>query len=131
MKNIRNVKPRHKKVLENDSQEEKPLPVKKQKLKHFPNFPEAPAIPPGEDEASCVRHIKLLQLEHQKPSPDKHVVLEHQKPSPDKHVVATLMSRTFAFRRREIIEQPKPIPQILKTYPSLKKAEQVRIRSYT
>ena len=118
MKNICNVKPRHKKVLENNSQEEKPLPVKKQKLKHFPNFPEAPAIPPGEDEASCARHIKLLQL-------------EHQKPSPDKHVVATLMSRTFAFRRREIIEQPKPIPQILKTYPSLKKAEQVRICCYT
>ena len=112
MKNIRNVKPRHKKVLENDDPEEKPLPVKKPKLQHFPKYPEAPAIPPGEDEASCARHIKLLQL-------------EHQKPSPDKHVVATLMSRTFAFRRREIIEQPKPIPQILKTYPSLKKAEQV------
>ena len=112
MKNIRNVKPRHKKVLEKDDPEEKPLPVKKPKLQHFPKYPEAPAIPPGKDEASCARHIKLLQL-------------EHQKPSPDKHVVATLMSRTFAFRRHEIIEQPKPITQILKTYPSLKKAEQV------
>ena len=95
--------------MENDNPEEKPLPVKK----HFPNFPEAPAIPPGEDEASWARHIKLLQL-------------EHQNTSPDKHVVATLMSRTFAFRQRDIIEEPKPIAQILKTYPLLKKAEQVR-----
>lgn len=78
----------------------------------FPKYPEAPAIPPGENEASCTQHIKLLQL-------------ENQKPSPDKHAVATLMSSTFAFRRREIIEQPKPIPQILKTYPSLKNVEQV------
>ena len=49
MKNIRNVKPRHKKALENDG--EKTPPVKKPKLQHFPNYPEVPAIPPGEDEA--------------------------------------------------------------------------------
>ena len=47
MKNIRNVKPRHKKVLENDDQ---PLFVKKPKLQDFLKYPEAPAIPPGEDE---------------------------------------------------------------------------------
>ena len=110
MKNIRNVKPRHKRAMENDGK--KASPVKKPKLQHFPKYPVAPVIPPGEDEASCARHIKLLQL-------------EHQKPSPNKHIVATLMNRTFPFRRREIIEQPKPITQILKNYPPLKKAEQV------
>ena len=68
MKNIRNVKPRHKKVLENDSQEEKPLPVKKQKLKHFSNFSVAPAIPPGEDEACCARHINLSIKSHHQTS---------------------------------------------------------------
>ena len=65
MKNIWNIKSIHKKVLKNG---EKPLPVKKPKLQHFPKYPEAPGIPLGEDQAFCARHIKLLQLEHQKPS---------------------------------------------------------------
>ena len=54
MKNIWDVKPRHKKALENDGG--KTPPVKKPKLQHFPNYPEVPAIPPGEDEASYARH---------------------------------------------------------------------------
>ena len=68
MKNIWNVKPRHKKVLEKDDPEEKPLPVKKPKLQHFPTYPEAPAIPPGDDEASCARHIKLSIKSHRQTS---------------------------------------------------------------
>jgi len=84
------------------------------KLQHFPKYPEASAIPPGEDQASSARHIKLLQL-------------DHHKPSPDKHILATLMNRTFPFRSHEIIEHPKPISQILKNYPSLRNAEQVEL----
>ena len=79
MKNIRNVKPRHKKVHEN---EESSIPTKKQKYSTpFPRYPVAPTIPPSEDEASCVRHIKFLQL-------------EYQKVSPDKYTINTLMDRT-------------------------------------
>ena len=43
-----------------------------------------------------------------------------QKVSPDKHTINTLMDRTYPFRR-EILERPKPIQQILKDFPTLKK----------
>ena len=112
MKNIRNVKPRHKKAHEN---EESSIPTKKQKRSMpFPRYSVAPTIPPSEDEASCVRHTKFLQL-------------EYQKVSPDKHTINTLMDRTYPFRRQEILECPKPIQQILKVYPPLKKIDQVAI----
>ena len=106
MKNIRNAKPRHKKAHEN---EEISIPTKKQKFNMpFPRYPVTPTIPPSEDEASCVRHTKFLQL-------------EYQKVSTDKHTINTLMDRTYPFRRQEILECPKPIQQILKVYPPLKK----------
>lgn len=108
MKNIRNAKPRHKKDRE---MEEASIPTKKPKLP-FPRYPVAPTIPPSEDEASCARHMKFLQL-------------EYQKASPDKHIINSLMDRTYPFRRKEMLQQPKPIQQILKDYPPLKKIEQV------
>jgi len=112
MKNIRNVKPRHKRVHEN---EESSIPTKKRKHSTpFPRYPVVPTIPPSEDEASCVRHKKLLQL-------------EYQKISPDKHTITTLMDRTYPFRRQDILECPKPIQEILKVYPPLKKIDQVTI----
>ena len=49
-------------------------------------------IPPGEDEAASLRHIKKRQL-------------EYQKTSPDKHVAAVLMRRTYPFRRKTILEE--------------------------
>ena len=110
MKNIRNVKPRHKRAPEN---EESSAPPKKQKYSMpFPRYPVAPTIPISEDEAACVKHIKFLQL-------------EYQKASPNKHTINSLMDRTYPFRRQEILKCPKPIQQILKVYPPLKKIDQV------
>ena len=109
MKNIRNVKPWHKKP---HGIEEASIPTKKQKRLPFPRYPLVPTIPPSEDEASCVRHMKLLQL-------------EYQKASPDKYITSSLMDRTYPFRRKDMLQQPKPIQQILKEYPPLKKIEQV------
>ena len=110
MKNIRNVKPRHKRAPEN---EESSAPPKKQKYSMpFPRYPVAPTIPTSEDEAACVRHIKFLQL-------------EYQKVSPDKYTIKSLMDRIYPFRRQEILKCPQPIQQILKDYPPLKKIDQV------
>ena len=110
MKNIRNAKPRQKKAHEN---EESSILAKKQKVNlPFPRYPVVPIIPPSEDEASCARHIKFLQL-------------EYQKVSPDKHIINSLMDRTYPFRRQEILQCPKPIQQILKVYPPITKIDQV------
>ena len=50
----------------------------------------------------------------------KFLQLEYQKASPDKHIINSLMDRAYPFRRKEILQQPKPIQQILKDYPPLK-----------
>ena len=99
----------------------KTLLSQQKKQKHsmpFPRYPVAPTILSSEDEASCARHAKFLQL-------------EYQKVSPDKHAINSLMDRTYPFRRQEILECPKPIQQILKVYPPLKKIDQVVIYTYT
>lgn len=112
MKYLRNSKPRTK----NDSQTP---PVQKKPRAHYPSQSMAHlVIPLGEDEASHSRHIKMLQL-------------EERKVSPDKNVVADLMKRTFHFRRSEILEQPQLVQELIKTYPSLKRCDQVHIPSYT
>ena len=109
MKNIRNVKPRHKRP----SIDSTPTPPSKwSKQNHFKKYSLLPVIPPGEDEAACLRHIKKLQL-------------EYQKITPDRHVVAALMNRTYPFRRKQILEEQNALPQILKDYPPLKKSEEV------
>ena len=73
-----------------------------------------PAIEPpvGEDNASHMRHLKMLQL-------------EERKVSPDRNVISDLMKRTFHYRRLEIIEEPKMVQQLTKVYPSLKRCNQV------
>ena len=109
MKYIRNVKPRHKRP----SIDAAPVPPSKQPKENYSKkYYLFPAIPPGEDEAASLRHIKKLQL-------------EYQKASPDKHVVAMLMSRTYPFRRKKILEEQSAMSQILKVYPPLKKSEEV------
>lgn len=109
MKYIRNVKPRHKRP----SIDAAPAPPSKRPKENYSKkYSLFPVIPPGEDEAASLRHIKKLQL-------------EYQKTSPDKHVVAMLMSRTYPFRRKKILEEQNALSQILKVYPPLKKSEEV------
>ena len=45
--------------------------------------------------------------------------------SPNKQVIADLMIRSFPFRRKEILEEPSSMDQLLKKFPSLKRTEQV------
>ena len=109
MKYIRNVKPRHKRP----PVDVVPAPSAKRPKENFTKkYSLFPMIPPGEDEAASLRHIKKLQL-------------EYQKTSPDKHVAAVLMRRTYPFRRKKILEEQTALSQILKLYPPLKKSEEV------
>ena len=104
MKYIRNVKPRHKRP----SVDVLPAPsAKRPKENNIKKYSLFPVIPPGEDEAASLRHIKKLQL-------------EYQKPSPDKHVAAVLMRRTYPFRCKTILEEQSALSEL---YPPLKKSE--------
>lgn len=115
MKNIRNSKPRNMKSKSDISDMESQPASKKPKISQcLPRFPVPPVLPASEDDASYARHIKRLQL-------------EAKKPSPDKQVIATLMHLTYPLRRHEILEKPKPIVEILKVYAPLKKVEQVHV----
>ena len=110
IKNIRNSKPRS---MKSKAHLESLIPAaKKPKTSPcLPRFPVPPVLPKSEDDASYTRHLKRLQL-------------EGKKPSPDKHVVTTLMDVTYPLRRHEILEKPKRIPKI---YPPLKNIEQVHM----
>ena len=66
---------------------------------------------PGEDKSSHDRHVKLMQL-------------EERKVSPNTNILNDLMKRTFSLRRTEIVDKPQPIQQIL-SYPSLRRYNQV------
>lgn len=111
MKYLRNTKPRKTPIKDG---EEAPIAHKKPKAQlpaaiHLPAANEPPA---GEDKASHTRHIKMLQM-------------EERKLSPDKNIVADLMKRSFYYRRIEICEEPQLVQQLLKIYPSLKRCDQV------
>lgn len=67
--------------------------------------------------ASHLRHIKVLQQ-------------EEKKLSPNKRIITDLMVRTYPLRRKEIMEDPQPIQQLFITYPSLKRSEQVKIQTF-
>ena len=114
MKYLRNSKPRSSVKVENESDVTEDPPAKKQRTYNpqYPKSPAVPVIPAGEDMASHRRHLKVLQL-------------EEKKVTPNKHVVADLMARTYPFRRQEIMEHPQLLEQLLKTYPSLQRSEQV------
>lgn len=133
MKYLRNAKPRPLKRPPSDNDEvretgaewkcddgEQESLVKKprKEFKQYPQLPTAPLFPPGEDRASYQRHLKMLQQEERKVSPDKRVISE-------------LMRRTYPFRRQEILEQPQLVVNLLQTYPSLKRSEQVQSRLLT
>ena len=110
MKYLRNVKPRHK----TKDSEEVPSAQKKPRA-HYPQAQSVPAtLQPvaGEDKASHLRHVKMLLIEERKVSPDKNAITE-------------LMKRTFFYKRSEIVEEPQLVKDLVKTYPSLKRYEQV------
>ena len=71
-----------------------------------------PDLPPGEDEVSFERHNRVLQVEWKKSSRNALVVEE-------------LMTRTFALRRKRIIENPSDVQTLLSTFPFLQQLEPV------
>ncbi len=73
-----------------------------------------PEIPPGEDETSFKRHNKLLSI-------------EYKKSKPNMAVVTSLMERTYAYRRIDILENSTDINEILSKYPFLQNLDQVRV----
>lgn len=73
-----------------------------------------PEIPPGEDETLFKCHNKVLQM-------------EYKKSKPNMAVVTSLMERTYAFRRADILANPSVITEILSKYPFLLNVEQVCI----
>lgn len=73
---------------------------------------EMPAIPAGEDHTSFKRHNQIL-------------VAESKKAKPNMQVVGSLMERTYAFRRGDIISSPSDVVNNLAQYPFLQNVEQV------
>ena len=73
---------------------------------------EAPPIPTGEDRVSFERHNKVL-------------LSESKKARPNMQIVCSLMQRTYAFRRGEIISTAAHVIQHLNRYPFLRNADQV------
>ena len=88
--------------------------VKKRKFetKQYPVLQVPPPIPPGEDSSSNSRNQKYL-------------VMEEKKISANQSKIKVLMRRTFAFRRADILNNSRPIKDLLTVYPSLKRVEQV------
>ena len=97
-----------------DDQDEPPPKKSRKEFVQFPRSPAAPLIPCGEDKVSHDRHVKILHL-------------EERKVAPNLKVISYLMRKTYPFRRKEILEHPKPIEELLETYPALKRCEQVCI----
>ena len=95
-----------------DGEEESLVKKPRKEFKQYLQSPAAPLFPPGEDRASCRRHLKMLQQEERKV----------------KKVISELMRRTYPFRRQETLEQPQLVVDLLQAYPSLKRSEQVQSR---
>ena len=69
-------------------------------------------FPPGEDAVSFERHNRVLQN-------------EWKKPSRNAMLVEQLMHKTFAMRRREIVENSCGVQMLFKKFPFLQDPEQV------
>ena len=101
-----------------DTSEEDPPPKKaKTEFKQYPQVSKVLSIPPGKDDTSNSRNQKLL-------------ISEEKKINPNKHTISVLMDRTFVFRRLDITNNPSPVKEVLKLYPSLGKLYQVCIASF-
>lgn len=84
----------------------------KRKIPGVDSILKSPSIPVGEDETSFQRHNKIL-------------ILESKKAHPTMLVVSELMERTFAFRRKDILDASYDIETIVSKYPFLQNTEQV------
>lgn len=105
-----------KKKVKKESDGDSPLPKKpKIDYKQFPVINHEPSIPAGEDSVSNGRNQKML-------------IMEEKKVNPNKKIISTLMERTYAFRRKDIMKTSRPLNEVLKLYPSLKRLDQVRIQ---
>ena len=115
MKYLRNSKPNRALSTKRDVQEkEEPDPKKKRvDPKQFPHAPEVPEMLVGEDMESCERHIKFMQK-------------EEKKKTANRAIISNLMERTFPYRRKEIVEKPTALANIIKRYPSLRRHKQVK-----
>lgn len=81
--------------------------------KHKPHKPfEIPPIPEGEDEMSFQRHNNILKAEYSKAS---NVTM----------TASSLMDRTFAQRRQEMMQSKDDVKTTFKKYPYLQEANQV------
>ena len=105
MRRIRKPAPQNKPT----STPEKPQSTKMPKRKCLTVLPD---MPTGEDEVSFERHNRVLQAEWKKSTRNAMVVEE-------------LMTRTFAFRRKKIVEHPSDVQMLLSTFPFLQQPEQV------
>ena len=103
-----------KKVLDSEELDIEPPTKKRKEFKQFPQTYAEPSIPAGEDEDSYRRNQKML-------------LSEERKINPNKKTISVLMDRTYAFRRHSMLGSPKPLKEVLKIYPSLRRLEQVYI----
>ncbi len=77
------------------------------------NCPGEPVPLPGEDVVSYERHIKALQV-------------EYKKSRQNKHIVCDLAERSFAMRRKEIVDKHLHLESIFDRFPFLQETEEVR-----
>ena len=83
-------------------------PAKRLKLTDLPD------IPPSETEDTYKDHIKRIQREFAKTK------------GKNQQLIKTLMDATFAFRRREIVQDGAPVHEILKKFPALTLTSEVK-----
>ena len=81
-------------------------------IQHYSHPDSLPPIPAGEDITSFKRHCRVLEA-------------EWRKSRRDLVVVDGLMSRTYAFRRRDIIETGRNVEYLFEKYPFLQDPDQV------
>ena len=117
MKYIRNAKPRGlggvKRQPSSDEQHDLiENPAKRQFKPQYPTHSAVNLVPLGEDKASHDRHVKFLHSEERKLTPNAGVCRE-------------LMRKTYPTRRADILNNPKCLTELLKMYPSLRRADQV------
>ena len=93
---------------EKDSSPPKKLQRKEKILKHV--YPAIPAF--SDDEESNKRNLKLLKD-------------EISKPKSSKEIIKTLMTRTFPYRRKSLLESEVSVSECVKELPVLKKYEYV------
>ena len=92
-------------------------PLKENRKIISPDKAKMPAVPVftlpcGEDEASIVRHTKMLKN-------------EMKKVNPNKQIIQKLMEKTFVTRRKEILDGMGTVHDILSTHSALKYPEEV------